>query len=163
MTVFRIAVLPVILGLMIALTGDWALALEPGAELAPWTLSDQFEQPKSLSRDTRILLVTKDMTAGKLVNQALADKPKGYLEKRGILYLADIHAMPALVTKLFALPKMRQYNYPIVLDRDGQIGARYPVQEQALSWYQLNKGKLVAERHFTDVEALRQALDEAPY
>ena len=136
-----------------------AHALEPGERLAPWTLLDQYDQPYSLKPDTHILLVARDMEGAKLVKAALADAPKGYLEARDAVFVADIHRMPALISKLFAIPAMRDYSYRVLLDREGRIASRYPGQ---VSWLRLKDGVLVSEQAFADAVALKAALDGVP-
>ncbi|MCM8912814.1 FAD/FMN-containing dehydrogenase, partial [Pseudomonas inefficax] len=105
--------------LLLCLMPSLANALEPGDRLAPWTLLDQHDQACSLDAGTQILLVARDMDGAKLVKAALADQPEGYLEARNAVFVADIQRMPALISKLFAIPAMRDYNYRVLLDRDG--------------------------------------------
>lgn len=144
--------------LLLCLLSSAALALEPGERLAPWTLLDQFDAPYTLNDDTRILLVARDMGGAKLVNAALEGKPKGYLEQRHAVFLADISRMPGVIASLFALPKMRGYHYRILLDRDARIAPRYPAGEGEVLWLQLQDGRLLAQRAFTEAGALEQAL-----
>ena len=106
--------------LLLCLMPLLANALEQGDKLAPWTLLDQYDQAYSLAAGTHILLVARDMDGAKLVKAALAEQPKGYLEARDAVFVADIQRMPALISKLFAIPAMRDYNYRVLLDRDGR-------------------------------------------
>ena len=89
--------------LLLALLPLWAQALEIGERLAPWTLLDQFDQPYSLDSQARILLVARSMDAAKVVNAALKDKPKGYLQERHGVFVADIQRMPTVIAKLLSL------------------------------------------------------------
>lgn len=139
-----------------------ANALEQGDKLAPFTLLDQYDQAYSLATDTQILLVARDMDGAKLVKAALAEQPKGYLEARAAVFVADIQRMPALISKLFAVPAMRDYSYRVLLDRDGRVASRYPGQEGQVQWLQLQQGVLVSQRAFTDAAALKAALENAP-
>ena len=139
-----------------------AHALETGERLAPWTLLDQYEQPFTLDDRTTTLLVARDMDGAKLVKAVLAEQPKGYLEARAAVFVADIQRMPALISKLFAVPAMRDYSYRVLLDRDGRVASRYPGQEGQVQWLQLQQGVLVNQRAFTDAAALKAALENAP-
>lgn len=138
-----------------------ALALEPGERLAPWTLLDQHEAPYTLDNDLRVLLVARDMDGAKLVDAALQGKAKGYLEQRHAVFLADISRMPGVIASLFALPKMRDYSYRVLLDREARIVPRYPVPENGVLWLQLRDGALQAQREFSDAGELAQALASA--
>ncbi|WP_406818972.1 FAD/FMN-containing dehydrogenase [Pseudomonas sp. KnCO4] len=139
-----------------------ANALQPGEKLAPWTLLDQHDQAYSLDAGTHILLVARDMDGAKLVKAALAEQPKGYLEARDAVFVADIQRMPALISKLFAIPAMRDYHYRVLLDRDGRVASRYPGQDGQVQWLQLEQGKLVSQQAFADAPALKAALENAP-
>lgn len=145
--------------LLLCLLSSVALAMEPGERLAPWTLLDQFDAPYTLNDETHILLVARDMDGAKLVNAALEGQPKGYLEQRQAVFLADISRMPSVIATLFALPKMRDYNYRILLDRNARITPRYPSGEGEVLWLQLEDGQLVEQKVFKDAAALKQALD----
>jgi len=147
--------------MLLCLLSTAALAMEPGERLAPWTLLDQFDAPYTLNDETRILLVARDMDGAKLVNAALEGQPKGYLEQRQAVFLADVSRMPRIIASLLALPKMRDYNYRILLDRDARIAPRYPAGEGEVLWLQLEDGKLAQQRTYRDAQALRQALQQA--
>lgn len=149
--------------LLLCLLSTAVLALEPGERLAPWTLLDQHDVPYTLNDETRILLVARDMDGAKLVDAALEGKPKGYLDERHAVFLADISRMPSVIATLFALPKMRDYNYRILLDRDARIAPRYQAGEGQVLWLQLDGLQIVAQQVFTRADDLRQALErQAP-
>lgn len=137
-----------------------AQATEIGERLAPWTLLDQFDQPYSLDQQTHTLLVARDMDAAKLVKAALEDRPKGYLEARHAVFVADIQRMPTLIAKMFAVPAMRDYSYRVLLDREGRVAPRYPGAENKVLWLQLNEGRLVAQREYATAAELREALEQ---
>ncbi len=145
--------------LLLCLISASAMALETGERLAPWTLLDQHDQAYTLDNQLQVLLVARSMEAAKLVDSALQGKPKGYLEQRHAVFLADISRMPKVIATLFALPKMRDYNYRILLDRNARIAPRYPVDTASVLWLDLRDGKLQGQRSFSDAAALSQALE----
>lgn len=133
-----------------------------GERLAPWTLSDQHDKPYTLDNQTRVLLVARNMDGSKLVKAALQDQPKDYLEARHVVFLADIQRMPSLIGKLIAIPAMRDYNYRVVLDRDGKIAAQYPGAEDKVLWLQLDNGVVTAQKEYASADELRAALASLP-
>ena len=138
-----------------------AHALETGERLAPWTLLDQYEQPFTLDNSTTTLLVARDMDGAKLIKEALKDQPKGYLEARHAVFVADIQRMPALIARMFAVPAMRDYHYRVMLDREGRVASRYPGAEGQVLWLQLKDGRLLAQREYANASDLREALEKA--
>lgn len=147
--------------ILLGLFSSLAMAVEPGERLAPWTLLDQFEQPYSLDDRLQVLLVARDMEGAELVKAALQGKPKGYLEQRHALFLADISRMPGPIASLFAVPAMRDYNYRVLLDRQSRVAPRYPAAEATVLWLDLRAGRFVAQRSFTDALTLAAALEQA--
>ncbi len=138
-----------------------AQAVEVGERVAPWTLLDQYDQAYTLNDQAQILLVARSMDAAKQVDAALQGQPKGYLEARHAVFVADIQRMPRLVATLFAVPAMRAYNYRVMLDRDARIAPRYPGPVDKVLWLQLANGKLVGQREYGSAADLRQALEQA--
>ena len=145
--------------LLLGLLPLWAHALEVGERLAPWTLLDQFDQAFTLDNRTQTLLVARSMEGAKLVNAALQGQPKGYLEARHAVFLADIERMPRLIAKMFAVPAMRDYSYRVMLDREGRVAPKYPGAVDSVLWLQLKDGQLVAQHEYATAAQLREALE----
>ena len=146
--------------LLLGLLPVWAQAVEVGERMAPWTLLDQFDQAYTLDNQAQVLLVARSMDAAKQVDAALQGQPKGYLEARHAVFVADIQRMPRLIAKLFAVPAMQSYNYRVMLDRDARIAPRYPGPVDKVLWLQLDNGKLVGQYEYSSAAALRQALEQ---
>lgn len=145
--------------LLLVLSATCAQAVEVGERLASWTLLDQFDQPYSLNDELQVLLVARSMAGAKLLAAALDQQPKGYLEARKAVFLADISRMPSVIATAFAVPAMRDYNYRVMLDRSARIAPRYPVENDAVLWLQLQQGRVQAQQTFTQASALRDALE----
>jgi len=146
--------------LLLSLLPVWAQAVEVGERVAPWTLLDQFDQAYTLDDQAQVLLVARSMDAAKLVDAALQGQPKGYLEARHGVFVADIQRMPRLGAKLFAVPAMQSYNYRVMLDRDARIAPRYPAPVDKVLWLQLDNGKLTARHEYGSAAELREALEQ---
>jgi hypothetical protein len=72
--------------------------------------------------------VFSDKDSSTWMNAWLQEKPAGILEQIDAVYIADIEAMPAMITRLFALPKMRKYPYRLLLAQDKAFAATYPAK-----------------------------------
>ncbi|PYD12850.1 hypothetical protein DND58_16895 [Pseudomonas syringae pv. pisi] len=151
-----VKLLPILLLALLPLTAN---ALQVGERLSSWTLLDQYDQPYTLNNQTQTLLVARSMDAAKLVNAALQDKPKGFLESRHTVFVADIQKMPTIIAKMFAIPKMRDYSYRVMLDRDARIVPQYAGDDDKVLWLQLRDGQLVSQQQFGSADALRAALE----
>lgn len=127
--------------------------------LVKWTLLDQNDKAYTLDDSAQVLLIARSMSAAKLMDAAMKDRPEGYLEARHIVYLADIEKMPSLI-KMVAVPAMRSAKYRIMLDQDGRIATRYGGDRDTIQWLALKNGAVVSEQRFTDGEKLKQAIAE---
>lgn len=139
-----------------------AQAIEIGDPVASWSLNDQFDEPYAMDgHKTQTILVASSMSAGKIMEKALQDKPRGFLEARHTVFIANIKPMPAYVTKFFAVPKMRRtYSYRVALDREAEIAPGYGGDPGSVQWLQLKDGKLLERREFNGPDALREALEK---
>lgn len=139
--------------------------VQPGAvQAAPsmptWTLSDQFDKPFVFNAQTEWILVARSMDTAKLVDAAMKERPKGYLEARHAIYIADIEKMPT-VARMFAIPAMRSADYRILLDREGQVAPQYTDDRDTVALLHIKNGVLQQKRQFSDAEQLRSALESA--
>jgi hypothetical protein len=114
-------------------------------EFKPQVFEDQFGEPISLSASTQWLVFSYDKTGGDWVKQALVDLQINDIEARGGLYVADVSAMPSVITKLFALPKMRNYEFKMALDMSGDLTKDWPRTEGTVTLMRLN-GLTVVEK-----------------
>jgi hypothetical protein len=132
--------------------------VQPGAQLTPFTLRDQHAAPQTVDATTRLLLVTRDKDASTLVNEVLGRSPE-LLRARSALYVADISGMPGVVTKLFALPKMRKYPYRVLLARDRAALPPLPSREGHVTVLRLDSLRVTAVEHVATAAALRTLLE----
>jgi hypothetical protein len=127
--------------------------------LAPIALEDQHGQPGGVVATTRAVLLSRDMDGGGLVREALATDGASQLERAGAVYVADVHAMPGLIRRLIALPRMRERPYRVLLDLDGAPTARLPAEEGKATWLRLDGLRVVEVRFLTSSDAVRAALE----
>lgn len=108
------------------------------------TFDDQFEKRHSVTSEDKWVIVSFDRSVSDSVNAYLKKQPKGFLAERNAKYIADISAMPSIISTLFALPKMRDYHYPVMLNYDQAFEKRFDKKEGKLTVYRLEDGKIVS-------------------
>jgi hypothetical protein len=139
--------------LLLALSGITAAqaqVAEKGKPFPPYTLPDQFDQTNTLSRETRYVIITSQMEISGLVNTWLKGKTNDFLSTQRIEYVADITPMPQLITKLFALPKMKKYPFRLLLARDPKFAATYPRQTGRIALFILDESQVVQKIKFLE-------------
>ncbi len=128
-----------------------------GATLPPLSVNDQFDRPVSIDAGTRVLLFAADKAAGDIATEVLRPHPEVLAQQR-LVYLADISGMPAVITRMFALPKMRELPFPVGLVRDAAVTEALPRQAGALTWIALDQGTVRSVESLPDAAALRSRL-----
>ncbi len=104
-----------------------------------FVLNDQFDKPHTVNADTKTILVSFEKSTGEHVNEFLSTKESNFLEKNNAVFIADISGMPSIITSLFALPKMKKYNYNVLLIYDEE-DKRFLRQEERITVYTLEEG-----------------------
>lgn len=135
--------------------------LRVGQALPELGLTDQHERPGPIEAGTRLVLFAPDRESSELAHGVLEATGGETLEQAGVRYVADISAMPGLVTRMFALPKMRDYSYSMLLGREAADTAMLPRQDGELTLIGLEAGSVTDLSYVGTEAALRAAL--APY
>jgi hypothetical protein len=134
----------------------WAEPLAPGAALPALQLKDQHDKHLPVPGSTRWLLFASEKAVSDMASAVFAAEPAGVLNRLHLVYVADISAMPALVTRMFALPKLRELPFPIGLLREpGQVvqAADLPRQPGAVTLLRVADGRVL------EILALRSAAE----
>jgi len=152
-----LAVLVPTLALLVGMAA--ADSLRPGMSLPQLTLSDQHDAKMKADANVRYVLFTRDMAAGDLVKDVLAEGGGERLAAARAIYVSDISRMPRLVTRLFAMPSMRKRGYRIFLDRDGTATAAFPSEEGKVTAIDTTEGTIVRIKMLGSADELRALLD----
>ncbi len=139
-------------------TAGKAKMLAAGDVMAPYTFPDQFGEEHTLAASTRAVLISSEKKISQAINAWLAAKDEGYLADKKLEYVSDISPMPAPITKLFALPKMKKQTFPILLNRDDSFKDSYPRQDKKMALFILDENHTVTAIEYVanpkEVEAL---------
>ena len=135
-----------------------AAPLGAGDALPPITGMDQHDKPIAVDAHTRVVLVTRDMDGGALVREALATDGAQRLADAHAVYVADVSRMPTLVLNFFALPKLRDRPYPILLDREGTVTRDLPGTDGAATVLLIEGGKIGRVTEARSMDEVRAAL-----
>lgn len=122
--------------------GAVAAPLVVGAGFPAVNLEDQHGKPLAVPPGARLVLFAADKAASDLATELLAAQPAGTLDRLQAVYLADISAMPALVTRMFALPTLRALPFRVGLAREAAVLADLPRQRGAVSVIRLADGRV---------------------
>ncbi|MGW8168490.1 MAG: hypothetical protein ACWGHH_00540 [Sulfurovaceae bacterium] len=120
-----------------------------GQSIKPVILNDQFGAIYNIDKMPRTIIITFEKEPSDVLNEYLSKQSEGYLEKNNAVFIADISGMPAFVSKSFALPKMKEYKYKVLLITDENEGAMYPYQEGQITIIKTENDR-IKSINFTD-------------
>jgi len=123
-------------------------------------LKDQHGQTHEIDSSIQTVIFTRDMDAGDVVREALSESEVdgAVFTRANALYVSDISAMPAMVARLIAVPRMRKRPYPMLLDRDGEVTRLFPSEAGAATILTLDSLRVVAVGYADSSAEVRQAL-----
>lgn len=96
-----------------------------------------YETPKSrkmkipLKSKTVLIAFQKDTAA--VINEYLSAKSADFLQKNKAVFISDIHKMPAIITSLFALPKLKKHKHPIYLHYTDRLEKLVPKKDEKIT------------------------------
>ncbi len=135
-----------------------AAPLAVGDTLRLPRLEDQHGRAFDVAPATRTLLFAADKAASDLVMQVFDGIGAERLDAMQLRYVADISAMPALVTSMFALPALRKRAYPVGLARDATLTAELPREGGSVTVLRIEAGRITALAYAATPGALKRAL-----
>ena len=130
------------------------VATAQAQSLSPQQFEDQFAEPISLDHNTKWLIFSHDKDGGDWVKQSLEGTGLSDLASKNAIYVSDISKMPSIITKMFALPKMKKYAFKMALDKTGEATANWPKQASTVTLMQLNNLSVVEVIHANRTEQI---------
>ena len=122
-----------------------AAPLSVGSALPEMKFKDQHDKPVVIPPDTRWVLMASEKPVSDMVSAVLSAEPAGVMTRMRLVYIADISGMPALITRMFALPKLRELSYSIALVREADevaVVADFPRQTGTATLLRLENGRI---------------------
>lgn len=142
-----------------ALTAEQTRKLE---QLPKIELENQFGEKITVTEDASFIIFAADRKASDLLREAFEGVQQPYLDEHRIYLLADISAMPSVITKMFALPKLRTRPYSLLLDYEGELSKVLPHQEARVTVISLDKGVVQTPAFAESIGQLKVLLPTMP-
>lgn len=133
-----------------------------GQPFPVFSLADQHGVAASFVPGTRFVIVASDKDSSTKMNEWLHQKPADFLNQHDTVYIADIEPMPALITRLFALPKMRKYPYRVLLAREKSFAATYPSQPGKIAVFVVEPDGTLADIQYPEATDAIETLIASP-
>jgi hypothetical protein len=134
----------------------WCAGL--GSKLKPFSLADQNGNHHRVDDGVRVIILTRDTAAGDVMRAALGANGKSLLAKNKAVYVYDVSGMPGFVRNLYALPRLKERPYPLLLDTSGDVSGSLPSKDEHATLIFLDKLQITAVEYLTNPETLSTAL-----
>ena len=133
----------------------WAKPLDINDSLPIITLNDQFGNSHTIDKNVSKIIISFDKKSSVLANKFISLKKDSahYLSENNMAFIANISAMPSLITKLFAMPKMKKYKHTILLIDDDK-NDMFLTKKRHISIYHIENAKVKNITYVKDLEEL---------
>lgn len=151
----------VLLGVIGTVVDASASELQKGDLFPPTVLQDQHGEETMIPADTMYVLFAADKGASDVINGFLTTQDGDYLAAHHAVYIADISEMPALITRMFALPKMRKRPYQILLTDEESPLDFLPREASAVTVIRMRDQVVEYVRYAKSADELAERLADA--
>jgi hypothetical protein len=131
--------------------------LSTGDKLPALILPDQYGNPHSLS-EARTILFAPDKEAADLAHRLLRHRNKADMAAQGILFISDISRMPGFITRMFAIPTLRDYPYLVLLGFQTEETAWLPRRDGVLTLLHIQSGQVSSIEYANTLESLASVI-----
>ena len=124
----------------------------------------EYENPNGvrlkIPKETKLFIVSFEKDTGVFVNDYLKIKNPDYLDKNSAVFIADINKMPSIITKMFALPKLRKYKHPIYINYDENFEKVVPSKEDMTTLIFVKESKIQKISYISEQKELKAAIEQ---
>jgi len=146
---------------VLILSISFAKTYNIGSSIEPFELKNQFGKKYYISVMPKMMLFANEKDPAGMVNSFLKTKPKNYLEQNKVLWVSDISGMPSLVTKWFALPKMRKYPFEVLLSNNEKFAKQFLTKEEHITAMLFDANNTIQEIHYiSDIKTLQKMIEK---
>jgi len=127
--------------------------------MQPFTLKDQFGKEHTVATMPKIMIISFGKETGQLISSYFNELGGEYLTKHDIKLIADVSGVPSLLRKTIIVPKMKKYNFEILLSTDKSFTEQFAKKDDKLTVLKIENGDIV-DTIFVDSEAMLKGVIE---
>lgn len=149
---FRKLILSILLSTLV-----YSSSLKLNDKISNFSLTDQFDRIHTITSDVSTIVITFEKETLNSVNDFLSKKERDFLEKNNAIFIANISCLPNIFTRMFTLPKLRDYKYSILLIYD-EKSAKFFEVENKITVYSIENGIVKNIRYLNSIFELEEIL-----
>lgn len=145
--------------LLVALmaTSLFSSEIKQNDKLRVFVLSDQFGAYHTVGRHIKTIIFSSQKDTSNDINTYIASKNPNFLKENNAVFIADISKMPAIITRMFAMPKLKKYKHNILLVNN-EDDDRFSEKEEQITIYKLENSVVKKIYYIKSAKEIEKAL-----
>lgn len=135
----------------------YSSSLKLNDKISNFSLTDQFDRIHTITSEVSTIVITFEKETLNSVNDFLSKKERDFLEKNNTIFIANISCLPNIFTRMFTLPKLRDYKYSILLIYD-EKSAKFFEVENKITVYSIENGIVKDIKYLNSIFELEEIL-----
>lgn len=141
---------------MIKILGFLLITISFSAQALQATeFKDQFGELHQVDLVNTTVLYASDKKAG---DKAVAFFSANKEALEGITYIANISRMPSFISDWIAIPAMKDYGFPVLLQREGELYSEHTLEKGDLLKVEYKNGQAIRTTIVPSAQPLSEAL-----
>ncbi len=136
-----------------------ASTLKIDDKISSFSLPNQFDKIHTINGETSKIIVTSEKDNVELVNDFLSSKDNDFLDKNHTVFIDNISKISSLIVKMFIIPKLREYNYDILLIHN-ESSKRFLEKENKISVYIIENAKVKDIKYISSKKELERVFND---
>jgi hypothetical protein len=116
-----------------------AATLSAGDPFPVLDLEDQFGEARPVPGEASLVVFSGSKSADDALAETLGEAAGDALRAGEVIYLSDISRMPGLITRLIAMPALKDRDYPVTLIREDGLAGRLPARDGCYTLFYLSE------------------------
>jgi hypothetical protein len=118
-----------------------ASSLKLNDKINSFSLTDQFDKIHTINSEVSTIIVTFEKDTLNMINDFLSSKDSNFLKKNHTVFVSNIASSPSIITRIFVIPKLRDYKYDILLIYD-ENSTKFLKQGDKVTIYSILNGEV---------------------
>lgn len=116
-------------------------SLKINDKINSFSLTDQFDKIHTINSGISTIIVTFQKSTLNMVNEFLSSKNSDYLENHHTAFISNIASSPTIITRIFTIPKLRDYKHTILLIYD-ENNTKFSKENEKATVYSISNGQI---------------------
>ena len=132
----------------------------PVDSLHKYSYESQHGKIKMVPNYVKTIVISFEKDNSAMINEFLNKQEPSYLESHNAIFIADINRMPSIITKMFALPKMKKYKHTIYLHNTDKFEKFVPSKDGKATILKFKDKQVKSISYISTIDELKSVLEQ---